>query len=97
MGMNLVPGFTLKLAWDRVDECNKERVCLEIWTIIVQRQKIHHHLLIACVVFLLTIACTSREHANGMLVSLLLPCHLEYLLNIHPANSSFSAASRAST
>lgn len=36
IGMSLIPGSTLQSIWDRLDECNKERVCLEIWTMIAQ-------------------------------------------------------------
>lgn len=40
IGMSFVPGFTLDLIWDGLDECNKERICLEIWTMIAQWQQI---------------------------------------------------------
>ncbi|KAL9104784.1 MAG: hypothetical protein Q9163_000334 [Psora crenata] len=40
IGMTFIPGFTLQSIWDGLDECNKERMCLEIWTMIAQWQKI---------------------------------------------------------
>ncbi len=40
IGMSFVPGSTLQSIWDGLDECNKERVCLEIWTMITQWQQI---------------------------------------------------------
>lgn len=40
IGMSLVPGVTLESMWDGLDECDKERVCLEIWTMIAQWQQI---------------------------------------------------------
>ena len=40
IGMSFVPGFTLKSMWDGLDEGNKERICLEIWTMIANWQKI---------------------------------------------------------
>lgn len=38
--MAFVPGSTLESIWDGLDECNKERICLEIWTMIAQWQQI---------------------------------------------------------
>ena len=38
--MSFVPGFTLESIWDELDECNKERICFEIWTMIAQWQQI---------------------------------------------------------
>lgn len=38
--MSFIPGFTLETIWDRLDEGNKERVCLEIWAMVAQWQQI---------------------------------------------------------
>lgn len=38
--MDFVPGSTLQSIWDGLDECNKERVCREIWTMIAQWRQI---------------------------------------------------------
>ena len=40
IGMSFVPGSTLESRWDGLDECNKERICLEIWMMIGQWQQI---------------------------------------------------------
>ena len=40
IGMSFVPGFTLESIWDGLDESNKERICLEIWTMIAQWRKL---------------------------------------------------------
>ena len=40
IGMSLVPGSTLDSKWDGLDECNKERICREIWAMIAQWRQI---------------------------------------------------------
>ena len=40
IGMTFVRGFTLESKWDGLDESNKERICLEIWTMIAQWRRI---------------------------------------------------------
>lgn len=38
--MSFVPGVTLDSMWDGLEECNKERICREIWAMIAQWQQI---------------------------------------------------------
>lgn len=40
IGMSLIPGFTLESIWDGLDECNKERICREIWRMIAEWRQI---------------------------------------------------------
>ena len=40
IGMSLIPGFTIESIWDGLDECNKERICLEIWRMIAEWRQI---------------------------------------------------------
>ena len=40
IGMSLIPGFILESIWDGLDECNKERICLEIWRMIAEWRQI---------------------------------------------------------
>lgn len=40
IGMSFIPGSTLESVWDGLDECNKERICREIWTMIAQWRQI---------------------------------------------------------
>ena len=40
IGMNFIPGFTLKSMWDKFDERTKEQICHEIWSMIAQWRQI---------------------------------------------------------
>lgn len=40
IGMSFIHGSTLDSIWDTLDECNKERACRDIWTMIAQWQQI---------------------------------------------------------
>ncbi|KAI9826020.1 MAG: hypothetical protein M1826_006818 [Phylliscum demangeonii] len=36
IGMSFIPGVTLKSVWDNVEESSKERICRQIWDLIVE-------------------------------------------------------------